>query len=140
MVATHRHKDHISGFETQAGGKGTGDVIRRLKPNLVMQPWTEDPDLATEGHRSGAPAQIRVRHGTRGTLPRCRSMHDVARRRWRSRRTRLAAGAARTQFYFLGESNIKNPSAVKNLMTMGKKRNYVYCGEQVRARKGCCPE
>ena len=24
VVATHRHKDHISGFETKPGGKGTG--------------------------------------------------------------------------------------------------------------------
>ena len=45
MVATHRHKDHISGFETKKGGKGTGDVIRSLRPSLVVQPWTEDPDL-----------------------------------------------------------------------------------------------
>ena len=31
IVATHRHKDHISGFETK-NGKGTSDVIRALKP------------------------------------------------------------------------------------------------------------
>src|SRR5215471_859304 len=45
VVATHRHKDHISGFETKKGGKGTGDIIRSLKPDVVVQPWTEDPDL-----------------------------------------------------------------------------------------------
>jgi len=44
VVATHRHKDHISGFATK-GGKGTGDVIAALEPNIVVQPWTEDPDL-----------------------------------------------------------------------------------------------
>src|SRR5262245_60548552 len=27
VVATHRHRDHISGFETKANGKGTGNVI-----------------------------------------------------------------------------------------------------------------
>src|ERR1700693_3368289 len=48
VVATHRHKDHISGFETKKGGKGTGDVIRLLKPDLVVQPWTEDPKLGTK--------------------------------------------------------------------------------------------
>lgn len=42
VVATHRHKDHISGF---AGD--SGEVIAELKPDLVVQPWTEDPDVAT---------------------------------------------------------------------------------------------
>ncbi len=45
VVATHRHRDHISGFETKIGGKGTGDVIKRLKPARIVQPWTEDPEL-----------------------------------------------------------------------------------------------
>src|SRR5262245_35804975 len=48
VVATHRHKDHISGFETKKGGKGTGDTIRSLKPELVVQPWTENPKLGTD--------------------------------------------------------------------------------------------
>ena len=52
VVATHRHRDHISGFAT-AKGKGTGDVIRSLKPALVVQPWTEDPKL---GPKATGPA------------------------------------------------------------------------------------
>lgn len=36
VVATHRHADHISGFATKTGGKGTGDIIRALKPNVVI--------------------------------------------------------------------------------------------------------
>jgi hypothetical protein len=43
VVATHRHKDHISGFS----GK-SGETIRSLDPQLVVQPWTEQPDLATD--------------------------------------------------------------------------------------------
>jgi hypothetical protein len=38
VVATHRHKDHISGF-----GSKSGAIIERLKPKIVVQPWTEDP-------------------------------------------------------------------------------------------------
>src|SRR5687768_5340215 len=34
VVATHRHRDHISGFAMK-NNKGTGKVIRDLKPNLV---------------------------------------------------------------------------------------------------------
>ena len=53
VVATHRHKDHISGFETKKNGTGTGDVIRALKPDLVVQPWTEDSEARHDGHGPG---------------------------------------------------------------------------------------
>src|SRR5262249_31017526 len=42
-VAPHRHRDHISGFATNAAGTASGDIIASLKPDLVVQPWTEDP-------------------------------------------------------------------------------------------------
>src|SRR5262245_14830092 len=48
VVATHRHADHISGFTRNTRGTGPGDIIRALKPKLVIQPWTEQPDLATD--------------------------------------------------------------------------------------------
>lgn len=40
VVATHRHKDHIYGF----GLKEPGRIIRECLPELVIQPWTENPD------------------------------------------------------------------------------------------------
>src|SRR3954469_15662277 len=43
VVLTHRHKDHIQGFTTSKG-HGTGDIIAGLKPDLIVQPWTEDPE------------------------------------------------------------------------------------------------
>src|SRR5688500_18734807 len=45
VVATHRHKHHISGYTTKKDGSGTGDMIKTLKPHTVVQPWTEDPSL-----------------------------------------------------------------------------------------------
>src|SRR5262245_29569693 len=48
VVATHRHADHINGFATSPGGGGSGDIIRACKPEVVIQPWTEDPDLAVD--------------------------------------------------------------------------------------------
>jgi hypothetical protein len=44
VVATHRHSDHISGF----GGR-TGKIIAALAPEVVVQPWTEDPTAAPDG-------------------------------------------------------------------------------------------
>ena len=52
VVATHRHADHISGFATAKGGKGSGDIIRALKPKLVLQPWTEDPAAAKDAKQA----------------------------------------------------------------------------------------
>lgn len=44
LVATHRHRDHISGFGTQA----TAKIVAGLKPDLVVRPWTEEPDIPEE--------------------------------------------------------------------------------------------
>lgn len=50
VVATHRHKDHIYGF----GLKKPGEIILALEPDLIIQPWTEDPennaDLTNKEH------------------------------------------------------------------------------------------
>ena len=58
VVATHRHKDHISGFATKADGSGTGDVIAKLKPEIVVQPWTEDPKAKDPKIKSKARAAL----------------------------------------------------------------------------------
>lgn len=73
IVATHRHKDHVSGF---AGA--TWKRIAALEPRLVVLPWTEHPDAATDA--TVAPS------GTRGKIGALSSahvrslahMHDVA--------------------------------------------------------------
>src|SRR5215475_5162331 len=46
VVATHRHKDHISGFSDAGGKESTGAIIASCKPEVVLQPWTENPDAA----------------------------------------------------------------------------------------------
>jgi len=62
IIATHRHADHINGFARKKDGKGSGDIIRTLKPDVVIQPWTEDPDAekdatsATPAHDPGSAA------------------------------------------------------------------------------------
>ena len=130
VVATHRHKDHISGFETKKGGKGTGDIIASLKPNVVVQPWTEDPDLAP---KATGPKSIfkNVRRKLQKLGPdspkeiaALNSMHNIAGRM-------LTASnlpkAFKSELSFLGETNLANLSAVKNLMNMAKNR-YVFSG------------
>jgi hypothetical protein len=138
VVATHRHGDHISGFAT-AKGKGTGDVIRSLKPRLVVQPWTENPKLAPDatgpagndgtksGRKNGKKNQaenLRVR--TLKQIAALGLMHDIAREALTARNL---TKDARQQLRFLGDSNLKNLSAVKNLATMAKNA-YVFCGSR----------
>ena len=130
VVATHRHKDHISGFETKKNGNGTGDVIRSLKPDLVVQPWTEDPKL---GPKATGPVAA---GGGAKRLADLSSMQSVAAFTMsQSRSTRYFNKELRDQFNFLGESNISNPGAVKNLMSMGKKSEYVHAGKKTALEK-----
>ena len=51
VIATHRHKDHISGFATDTSS-GTGKIIANCKPDFVIQPWTEDPKLPKDAKKS----------------------------------------------------------------------------------------
>jgi hypothetical protein len=128
VVATHRHKDHISGFETKSGGKGTGDVIRSLKPAVVVQPWTEDPDLDTKA--TGPKSRVATRKirrlgaDTPKQIAALRSMHGIASQMLTARNLPMAF---KSELSFLGETNLANLSAVKNLQSMAK-NHYVFSG------------
>jgi hypothetical protein len=133
VVATHRHQDHISGFATAAGGKGTGDVIRALKPKYVVQPWTEDPDIPTDatGPRKTAKPSSNGKH-----IAMLQDMHAVAQESLMiGRHARYLDKSVSGQLSFLGEDNIKNPEAVANLMTMAadkKNRLYLKAGDAAK--------
>ncbi|MCE5216561.1 hypothetical protein LLH03_05940 [bacterium] len=66
IVATHRHSDHISAF----GEDGPGEVFAKLKPDLVVQPWTEDPeaDSKYEGPAEGEQKHLSVAAYREGLL------------------------------------------------------------------------
>jgi len=125
VVATHRHKDHISGFAT-SNGKGSGDIIASCNPDVVIQPWTEDPNAkpdATSATRLSDPKSFV------GALD---SMHSVS-ESLLSELQGLRTGISRTAFNqlaFLGEDNLTNKSAVENLMNMSKRHFYVNAGSK----------
>lgn len=48
IVATHAHRDHIGGFECLSRISAPGNIISRLKPQLVIQPKTNSAVLAME--------------------------------------------------------------------------------------------
>ena len=52
LVVSHRHRDHLRGFEVDAGAA----IIKRLAPKLVLRSWTEDPDLSETADGPGVAA------------------------------------------------------------------------------------
>lgn len=125
VVATHRHKDHVSGFATSRRGDGPGDLIRSLEPEVVLLPWTEDPQAEAEARR---PTRVSSRRGLH--LRQLADMHAVA-----ESAARFAAApragvpdALRARLAFLGEDNIRNANAMRNLLTMGRERRFLHFG------------
>ena len=115
VVATHRHADHISGFGTDGRTGGSGLLIKKLKPRRVLQPWTEHPDAPTKG--LSAP-DAENKKGFLRTLANMDSLAQQAKQLAAAKPGWMSAAAIR-ELAFLGEDNIANKSAVKNLMDMG---------------------
>ena len=111
VVATHRHADHISGFAGEPG-----DVIRSLEPEVVIQPWTEDPTLDPNARGPTAPGRARQQ------VARLSDMQAVAASVLEQLpRLQAAPTAITAELKFLGETNLANAEAVRNLRTMGKR-------------------
>ncbi|MEP6636866.1 MAG: hypothetical protein ABJB97_09090 [Acidobacteriota bacterium] len=120
VVATHRHKDHISGFSTSGGKNASGTIIAGCDPDLVIQPWTEDPDAnpitgkvkSSNANQFAFGTALQDMHAISAAV-----LDEVDRRK----------GAIGQQLHrelsFLGEDNLSNLSAVKNLMEMGRGKN-----------------
>jgi hypothetical protein len=117
VVATHRHADHISGFGTDGRTGKSGEVIRGLKPLLVLQPWTEDPDA-----QPNATSATTAPGTEKGFLATLRNMNDVAAKALQlaDANPKWMSTAALKELSFLGADNIANKSAVENLIAMGK--------------------
>lgn len=160
VVATHRHQDHISGFSTQGRrftartlgetaafiGKTTGDIISDLDPDIVILPWTEDPDLKTNAKKPkglvneddyksspqmGFAATLRDMQTASRIVVKESERLSLKKKSLRNLRGFLKPIDEDTskQLSFLGENNLSNLSAVKNLQSMskgGKRARYVY--------------
>jgi hypothetical protein len=129
VVATHRHADHISGF----GGE-TGKVIASLEPDVVLQPWTEDPKLdedalgPAESNSGGGAMRARAAAATRLSAMQGMAAAALA----QVPHMRKAPGMTKTaadQIEFLGKVNLANADSVQNLMTMGTKNIYTHFGK-----------
>ena len=129
VVATPRHADHIAGFDPGSKNTGPGAIIAGLKPRLVVQPWTEDPK--TKVNANAPPKKLAIAK-RRQTLE---SLHEVAQQIVERSVPRLRRSPATQRFAgelaFIGQDNLKNLPAVKNLMTMAP-NDYVFAGKATR--------
>jgi len=122
VVATHRHKDHISGFSDAGGEKSTGAIIASCKPEVVLQPWTENPDAEADADSAPLLANKQKASDKKLFMASLNAMNSFAETalqyavRWRG------SGRNPTTLEKLASNNTKNPDAVRNLRTMGKRK------------------
>ena len=126
VVATHRHRDHIAGFDPGSNGKGPGAIIAALKPQCVVQPWTEQPDLAVDAKAPPGFKGLAARQETLASLQAI-AKHAVEEALPTLQRS-FQHTATAEQLAFIGEDNVSNAGAVRNLMQMGP-NDYVYAGK-----------
>lgn len=131
VVATHRHKDHVSGFAPGTKATGSGRIIASLKPKLVLQPWTEDPKLAPTATGPARPERAADEKRTNlDATASLSAMQQVSRHMWaEAKRARYLPRALKEEISFLGDDNLGNADAVKNLMGMGP-NEYLHAGKR----------
>lgn len=151
VVATHRHKDHISGFNTE-GETNTGTIIRELKPEVVIQPWTERPDApidptalsalpknlpkSARGARSASLQAMFAASLDDMSLVSEAALSEIDHLNGKMKFKQASDVEVIKQIDFIGKDNLKNLSAVENLMTMGSKpARYVNHGYNFKIKK-----
>jgi beta-lactamase superfamily II metal-dependent hydrolase len=122
VVATHRHKDHISAF----GLKGLGQKLEALKPEVVIQPWTEHPDAK----KAALEAPTVFTSGAVRQMKGLAAAQKFARELNRNPNRILAGASAKTQRYLrrIASLSIPNRKAILCLTRMGTKHAYVHAG------------
>ena len=127
VVATHRHKDHISGFATNKKQTASGDIIASCNPDVVIQPWTEDPKAKVDAKQASSHMD-----GKRSFVASLTNMHQVSTAILieAERRKSVLGPTLFRELSFLGEDNLSNLSAVNNLMRMGKRHFYLNFGSK----------
>lgn len=128
VVASHRHADHISGF----GHSAAGPVIQGLQPELVVQPWTEAPDLQVDALAPTVGGQDGSGH--LALSRRLANMHQFAAGAMaEGQRLGSLSGfpvSLAQRLSFLGETNLKNDAAVRRLMNLAvRKQIYAKFGD-----------
>jgi hypothetical protein len=133
VVVTHRHRDHLSGFASDAAAK----IVAGLDPRLIVRPWTENPRLKAT---AGRPADVRLAGSADGSpeaalLSRLRAGEALA-RRIVDRAEREGRGR-QTDLVQLAEDELSNAEAVAELDRLSRRGRgeYLSAGRPTRLAK-----
>lgn len=141
VIATHRHQDHISGFSPGSKNNGPGAVIKALKPEVVVQPWTDTPSAPANWSGPDARGKSLKAVGlggdplalAPGTLSLVHRFADLAMQEAELSASRFTAEAVRG-IMSVAHNNLANRDALDLLegLCPANKHDYVYAG--VRAK------
>ena len=120
VVATHRHKDHIGGFSDAGGAGSPGAIIACCKPEVVLQPWTENPDAGADATAAALLGKNQPADPTHLFLASMNAMQAYAQAVVAAAPLWRGAGGRLLAIEKLAANNTTNPDAVRNLRTMGK--------------------
>ncbi|MFO0582205.1 MAG: MBL fold metallo-hydrolase [Anaeromyxobacter sp.] len=159
IVATHRHRDHVSGF---AGAPWK--ILKQLRPGLAVLPWTEAPDAPVDGRLVPTGTRLAIGEASVAHARTLQAIHRVAAAAVKELERRGAEeardegpddadedGAAAwdaadlgppsvnapfpkrlaAQLRFVGLDNLQNPEAMANLRGLPKV-DYVSYGSRTR--------
>ena len=121
VVATHRHKDHISGFSDAGGAESPGAIIASCKPEVVLQPWAENPDAAANATAAPLLARRQAISDEALFFASMSAMNSIAAAVAEEASGWRGVGGRVLPLERLAANNVSNPDAVKNLRTMGKR-------------------
>lgn len=116
VVATHRHADHINGFAVK-DGNASGDIIKACQPELVLQPWTEDPSAPEDPRAKPFIDRLEALHALAWSLG--ENLEHL--RKLKCYSPGVTKDLRRFAANNLGSKDVANKSAVENLRTMGRR-------------------
>lgn len=138
IVATHRHKDHISAF----GMDGPAEVFAGLTPDLVVQPWTEDPQAeeTAEGPVADGAMHLSVAEHLGGLAEAQEFAAALVARLEQTGQPLLAASEdVQRNLATIASLNIRNKAAISWLASESRDREYVYAGCQAQKLSALLP-
>jgi len=121
MVITHRHSDHLSAFGLKDAGKRLSD----LKPDLVLQPWTEDPDIPADATAPVGDEWTESHHIA--ALSAGQGLADELARKPSALMPAAGPEVQRTVSFIAG-LNITNKRALQRIASLSGEHRYLYAG------------
>lgn len=114
LVITHRHKDHLGAF----GDSRAGPILRALRPDLVVRPWTENPRRGANSGKKAGFLLNRLAAGQQLAL----TVVEKAQQEQRGLRSSLV---------LMASDALPNAEAIDvlNELSRGKRGEYLWAGE-----------